>query len=106
MPKNWQHTAILAATTLFAFVLFSPETFAAYPWLIQLAKFATAGGLAGLFGMAHSQATANAAAIQQVDEKVVDTHAAVNGRMDQLVVAAKAQGAQDQRIQDRSESHT
>ncbi len=43
-------------------------------------------------------------AIAAVDAKVVDTHVAINGRMDQLLKAAKAQGAQDQRDETRQDA--
>jgi len=50
--KNWRTTAAGIATAFFGFVLFSPETFSAWPWLISIAKYATAGGLVsmGLLG--------------------------------------------------------
>ena len=44
------------------------------------------------------------ASVKAVDEKVTETHAAINGRMDQLVEASKAQGAQDQRAETRAEA--
>lgn len=46
--KNWKSSGMGVLTALFAFVLFSPETFAAWPWLIALSKFAVVGGLAGI----------------------------------------------------------
>lgn len=46
--NSWKSTVIGIATAFFAFVMFSPETFQAFPWLISLAKFALVGGLAGL----------------------------------------------------------
>lgn len=48
MTGSWKTTVIGSATAFFAFVLFSPETFIAFPWLIALSKFAVCGGLAGL----------------------------------------------------------
>ena len=48
MMKNWKTTLAGAITAFFAFVLFSPETFSAAPWLIALRKFAVAGGLLGM----------------------------------------------------------
>jgi hypothetical protein len=42
---NWKTTAAAIFTALFAFIVFSPDTFAGLPWLVNLAKFATAGGL-------------------------------------------------------------
>ncbi len=47
MTGSWRTTLIGAATAFFAFVLFSPETFVAFPWLVALSKFAVCGGLAG-----------------------------------------------------------
>ena len=44
------------------------------------------------------------AAVQAVDNKVADTHNAINGRMDELVKASKAQGAQDQRDETRQDA--
>jgi hypothetical protein len=46
--KNWRTTVIGLATAMFGFVVFSPDIFAAWPWLIALAKYAMVGGLAGL----------------------------------------------------------
>jgi hypothetical protein len=48
MTRSWKSTLMGAITAFFAFVLFSPETFPAFPWLIALAKFAVVGGLAGM----------------------------------------------------------
>jgi hypothetical protein len=48
MNGSWKSTLMGATTAFFAFVLFSPETFSAAPWLLALAKFAVVGGLAGL----------------------------------------------------------
>jgi hypothetical protein len=49
-PGSWKTTVIGAATAFFGFVLFSPETFAQWPWLLALSKYAFLGGLAG-FGV-------------------------------------------------------
>jgi hypothetical protein len=103
LPANWQHSTVLIATCLFGFVVFSPETFHSFPWLIALSKFAMAGGLAKIGIDSHNQAVANAAAIQTVDNKVVETHTAINGRMDELVKASNAQGRQDQRAETRQD---
>ena len=100
MPPNWKHSLALLATCFFGFVVFSPETFSAVPWLIALSKFAMAGGLAALGIAAHNQSVRNAAAIKSVDEKVVDTQFSINGRMDQLIAASKSVGAQEQRVED------
>ena len=95
---------MIGATAFFGFVVFSPETFAHAPWLIALSKFAMAGGLAALGISAHAQSVANAVAIQKVDDKVADTHLAINGRMQELIEASKAQGAQDQRAETRQDA--
>jgi len=52
---NWKTTIAAAFTAFFGFVAFSPETFAAAPWLVQLAKFAAAGGLV-VFGIVSADA--------------------------------------------------
>jgi hypothetical protein len=48
MDRSWKSTIAGAIVAFFGFVLFTPETFAAYPWLIALSKFAFLGGLAAL----------------------------------------------------------
>ena len=40
---------------------------------------------------------------EAVEKKVDDTHTAINGRMDQLLIAANAQGRQDQRDETSSQ---
>lgn len=42
--------------------------------------------------------------VQAVDAKVDETHKTINGRMEQLIVASKAVGAQDQRNDDRNDA--
>lgn len=44
--KNWRTTVTGVATALFGFVMFSPQYFP--PWMVDLAKYATIGGLAML----------------------------------------------------------
>ena len=44
-PLEW---CAAAASVFLGFVLFSPETFQAYPWILKLADFAAVGGLAAL----------------------------------------------------------
>ena len=61
--KNWKTTVSAVVAALFAFVLFSPEYFAHWPWLISLAKFGCAGGLAGL-GLAAKDSTTHSTAVQ------------------------------------------
>ena len=48
--KDWKTTAFGIVSAVFAFVLFSPQYFPA--WLVDIAAFALAGGLAGLGIMA------------------------------------------------------
>jgi predicted Holliday junction resolvase-like endonuclease len=42
--------------------------------------------------------------LTEVSRQVDDTHREINGRMTELLVAAKAQGAQDQRNQAREDA--
>lgn len=44
------------------------------------------------------------ASVKAVDDKVTDTHKAINGRMEELIIASKAQGAQDQRAETRADA--
>jgi len=48
--RSWKTTLIGLATALFGFILFSPQYFP--PWMIDVAKYATVGGLASLGYMA------------------------------------------------------
>lgn len=48
MTGSWRTTVSSAVTAFFGFVLFSPQNFAAYPWLVDLAKYAFLGGLVGM----------------------------------------------------------
>lgn len=48
MTGSWKSTVAGAFTAFFGFVLFSPENFIAYPWLIALSKYAFLGGLGAL----------------------------------------------------------
>lgn len=45
LGPNWKTTLAGAFTAFFGFVVFSPDTFSAVPWLVGLAKYAAAGGL-------------------------------------------------------------
>ncbi len=42
--------------------------------------------------------------VAAVDSKVDETHAQINGRMEQLIVASNSQGRQDQRAEDRQDA--
>lgn len=55
MGKSWKTSIAGLATAAFGFVLFSPDLFAHLPWLVAIAKYATAGGLAGLGILAQDQ---------------------------------------------------
>ena len=46
--KNWRTSVAGIVTAFFGFVLFSPQTFAHWPWLVDVAKYATAGGLGAI----------------------------------------------------------
>jgi hypothetical protein len=46
--KNWKTTALGLISAVASFVMFSPETFSRWPWVVTLAKFVTVGGLAGI----------------------------------------------------------
>ncbi len=46
--KNWKTSLSGIVTVAAGFVLFSPETFAHYPVVVQLAKYIGAGGLLAL----------------------------------------------------------
>lgn len=48
LGANWKTSLSGIMSALFAFVAFSPDTFAKWPWIIELAKFATVGGLAAM----------------------------------------------------------
>lgn len=47
--KTWQEWACGAAATFLGFVLYSPDSFAAFPWVKDLAGYAALGGL-GMLG--------------------------------------------------------
>jgi hypothetical protein len=47
-PISWKTTALGLVSAAAAFVLFSPELFAQWQWVVALAKFIMVGGLAGL----------------------------------------------------------
>ncbi len=43
--KSWRTTVSAVATAAFGFILFSPQYFHAVPWLVDIAKYATLGGM-------------------------------------------------------------
>ena len=67
--KNWKTTLAGIVAAVFGFVAASPDLFARWPWLIALAKFATAGGLFALGGAAKDCTTHST--ITQVDQASV-----------------------------------
>jgi hypothetical protein len=80
LPKNWKTSVAGVVTAFFGFVVASPETFSQVPWLVTLAKYAVAGGLAsmGLLGkdynshstVAETQAATASATAATVAEEV------------------------------------
>ena len=46
--RSWKTTVSAIVTVAAGFVLFSPDLFSDWPWLIELAKYVTLGGLAAL----------------------------------------------------------
>lgn len=48
MMTNWKTTTAGIVTAICGFVVFSPDLFAAHPWVLAVAKYATIGGLAGM----------------------------------------------------------
>lgn len=46
--KTWYEWLCAAGSVFFGFVLFSPETFAAYPWIKELADYVAFGGTAAI----------------------------------------------------------
>ena len=64
--KNWKTSACGIATALAGFVLFSPQLFARWPWVSEVAKYIMAGGMAG-FGLTAKDSTTHStvAEVQQ-----------------------------------------
>lgn len=58
---SWKTSAAGVVSALFGFVLFAPEHFVQWPWLVSLSKFALAGGLAAL-GLFSKDATVHSTA--------------------------------------------
>ena len=68
-PPNWKTSVAGVLTAFFAFVMFSPEDFAQWPWVMHLAKFATIGGLASVGLLAKDSTTHST--VQQMQEATV-----------------------------------
>jgi len=49
--RNWKTTTCAGISAFFMFVLFSPNLFLPWPWVVEVAKFASIGGLLA-FGIA------------------------------------------------------
>ncbi len=45
---HWRSSLAGLVAAFFGFVVFSPETFREWPWLIAVAKYVAAGGLAAI----------------------------------------------------------
>ncbi len=48
IPSSWKTAVFSLMTAVFGFILFSPEYFTSYPWVVSLAKYFAAGGLVGM----------------------------------------------------------
>ncbi len=48
MLTNWKTTLAGLVTAIAGFIMFSPHLFAAHPAVLDMAKYATLGGLAGM----------------------------------------------------------
>ena len=46
--KNWRTTVAGLVTAVAGFVLFSPQTFARWPWVCDAARYVMSGGLISL----------------------------------------------------------
>jgi hypothetical protein len=69
--KNWRTTLAGIVTAGFGFVLFSPDLFSHWPWLVAVAKYSTVGGLAAM-GFAGKDCTTHSTVAQverATDEK-------------------------------------
>lgn len=73
---SWKTTVAGLGSALFCFVLFAPEHFVQWPWLISLSKFALAGGLAAL-GLFSKDATVHSTA-PEVNAATVQAQVAAN----------------------------
>jgi hypothetical protein len=54
--RNWKTSVSGIVTAAFGFVVFSPNLFARWPWLVELSKFVMAGGLVSM-GLSGKDAT-------------------------------------------------
>ena len=70
--------------------------------IIAAAQAVIIAGVNALVSSRNRQATKQQVA--GISDQVKETHAQIDGRMEQLIVASKAQGAQDQRAEDRQDA--
>lgn len=68
---------------------------------LQVVATAIVGGIVSV--LVARMGSANHAAVKEVDGKIVGLSIAVNGRLEQLLDSANAQGRQDQRDETRSD---
>jgi hypothetical protein len=64
--RNWKTSLAGILTAGFGFVLFSPDLFAHWPWLVAVAKYAMVGGLASM-GFAAKDSTTHSTVAQVED---------------------------------------
>jgi hypothetical protein len=76
---SWRTTVCGLITALAGFVMFSPETFQQWPWVISLAKYIMLGGIAslGIASKDSSQHSTQAEVTQATVDKSVAIQAAV-----------------------------
>ena len=72
--KNWRTTVAGLVTAVAGFVLFSPQTFARWPWVCDAARYVMSGGLISLGlvskdAATHSTSTEVEAATIKADPK-------------------------------------
>lgn len=73
--KNWKTAVSGFVTAAFGFVLFSPDLFHSFPWLIELSKYAMVGGLISLGVTAKDYSTHSTAAEVQQSTNQADAEA-------------------------------
>lgn len=79
---SWKTTLAGLLTAVFGFVLFSPDLFARWPWLIALARYATAGGFAAI-GILAKDSTVHSTAAQMQDATIAASIKAVGKAVDE-----------------------
>jgi hypothetical protein len=61
--KNWKTTACGLVAAAAGFVVFSPDLFRHWPWVLALAKYVMVGGLAGV-GIVAKDSTTHSTAME------------------------------------------